>query len=267
MVTEVSSSRTLSVLRASHDRLTAALAELTEEQIVGPSYDDEWSVAQVASHLGSGAELFGLFLDAGRSGAPAPGQDVMESVWAQWGAKPPADQARDAVDADSAFLDRIAGLSEEEQEQWRLDLFGGEQTLSGFLMMRLSEHAIHTWDITVMGDPSSGVAEDAVALIVDHVDAIAGYTGKPPEQPLAVAVRTTAPERSLVLHLGPDRVRLEPVPGDPHAPGSGADAELALPAEALIRLVYGRLDPDHTPDAVTATGVDLDRLREAFPGV
>jgi hypothetical protein len=42
---------------------------------------------------------------------------------------------------------------------------------------------------------------------------------------------------------------------------------LDLPAEAFVRLVYGRLDPDHTPDAVTATGVDLDLLRRTFPGV
>ena len=34
-----------------------------------------------------------------------------------------------------------------------------------------------------------------------------------------------------------------------------------------MRLVYGRLDHDHTPGSVTATGVDLDELRATFPGV
>jgi hypothetical protein len=38
-----------------------------------------------------------------------------------------------------------------------------------------------------------------------------------------------------------------------------------LPAEAFVRLVYGRLDPDHTPP-LTSRQVDLDRLRRAFPG-
>jgi hypothetical protein len=38
-----------------------------------------------------------------------------------------------------------------------------------------------------------------------------------------------------------------------------------LPAEALIRLVYGRLDPDHTP-AVKGDPDVLDRLRRVFPG-
>ena len=43
-------------------------------------------------------------------------------------------------------------------------------------------------------------------------------------------------------------------------------AELRLPAEALIRLVYGRLDPAHTPPVETR-GVDLDELRPIFPGL
>ena len=42
-------------------------------------------------------------------------------------------------------------------------------------------------------------------------------------------------------------------------------SELRLPAEAFVRLLYGRLDPDHTPPA-ESTGVDLDELRPIFPG-
>ena len=44
-------------------------------------------------------------------------------------------------------------------------------------------------------------------------------------------------------------------------------AELVLPTEAFVRLVYGRLDAGHTPATVTAHGVDLDVLRSAFPGL
>jgi hypothetical protein len=35
--------------------------------------------------------------------------------------------------------------------------------------------------------------------------------------------------------------------------------------EAFIRLVYGRLDPAHSP-RVEAAGADLDELRQIFPG-
>jgi hypothetical protein len=44
-------------------------------------------------------------------------------------------------------------------------------------------------------------------------------------------------------------------------------ADLSLPTEAFVRLVYGRLDPEHTPAGATAEGISLDELRQAFPGV
>jgi len=39
-----------------------------------------------------------------------------------------------------------------------------------------------------------------------------------------------------------------------------------MPAEALLRLAYGRLDPAHTPAEVEADPADLNRLRAVFPG-
>ena len=41
-------------------------------KFLAPSYDTEWSVGQVLSHLGSQAEIFELFLDAvqGKTGVP-----------------------------------------------------------------------------------------------------------------------------------------------------------------------------------------------------
>jgi hypothetical protein len=38
-----------------------------------------------------------------------------------------------------------------------------------------------------------------------------------------------------------------------------------LPAEAFCRLVYGRLDPDHTPP-FSGDAALLDALRSVFPG-
>jgi hypothetical protein len=37
-----------------------------------------------------------------------------------------------------------------------------------------------------------------------------------------------------------------------------------MPSEAFVRLVYGRLDPDHTPVGVESP--ELDSLRRLFPG-
>ena len=77
-----------------------------------------------------------------------------------------------------------------------------------------------------------------------------------------MSVLTSDPAREFVLDVGPEGVSLQPAPA-----GAQTDAQLRLPAEAFIRLVYGRLDPDHTPPGVDISGpVDLDDLRAVFPG-
>jgi MDMPI C-terminal domain len=88
-------------------------------------------------------------------------------------------------------------------------------------------------------------------------------------EPTTVLVRTTAPERRLVLTLTTDGGALAPAAadGDGDGDGDGTAARLSLPGEAFVRLAYGRLDPDHTPPTVTADGIDLDTLRATFPGV
>jgi hypothetical protein len=75
-----------------------------------------------------------------------------------------------------------------------------------------------------------------------------------------VHVTTTQPSRRFVLDVG-DTVIVSRADGA--APVTG---ELRLPAEALLRLVYGRLDADNAA-TVVATGVELDELCQLFPGI
>jgi MDMPI C-terminal domain len=124
--------------------------------------------------------------------------------------------------------------------------------------LRLNEHVFHTWDIAVMFDDAAGLPGDATALVVDNLSLIARFSGRPDGQDRTLAIRTTDPGRDVALVLSADGVELGP--GEPvQAP------ELELPAEALSRLVYGRLDPDHTP-AFTGDAALLDTLRAVFPG-
>jgi hypothetical protein len=58
--------------------------------------------------------------------------------------------------------------------------------------------------------------------------------------------------------LKPDGVALSP--GDP-----AATPDLEMPTEAFVRLISGRLDPDHSP-AISDPRSDLAELRRAFPG-
>jgi hypothetical protein len=128
--------------------------------------------------------------------------------------------------------------------------------------MRLGEHALHTWDVAVARDDKATVAEDAVELIVDTLPVLASMIGKPASEPLRVHVTTYDPERRFQLDAGPDGVSLSPAAPSPLPPGG---AELRLPAEAFVRLVYGRLDDEHPAPAETAN-VELGTLRGIFPG-
>ncbi len=251
----------LATLRRSHDRLAGIAGPLTADQVTGPSYDDDWSIAQVLSHLGSGAEIFSVLLDAGLRGEPAPGTGWYQEIWDRWNGKGPEEQVRDAIAADAAFLDRAGALDAAERGRWRMSMFGGEQDLSGLARMRLSEHTLHTWDVAVMLDASDTLPEDAVAQIIDTMPGMAGYVARPAGQDLRVHVITERPARSFRIQAGPDGASLAPADAGPAA----GDASLRLPAEAFIRLLAGRLDAGHTP-AVESEGVDLDVLRAVFPG-
>jgi hypothetical protein len=70
----------------------------------------------------------------------------------------------------------------------------------------------------------------------------------------------TGPDRDYLL-IAADPVSMTDWPGD-----GGADSEVSMPSEALLRLAYGRLDPAHTPAEVVADPAELDRLRRMFPG-
>jgi len=252
----------LAALGNSHARLAAVAGPLTAVEVTGPSYDDDWSIAQVLSHLGSGAEIFDLILVAGRCGEDAPGPGQFQGIWDRWNAKSPAEQARDGLAADAAFLDHLAGLDPAERERWRLSFFGAEQGLSDIARMRLSEHALHTWDVAVAVDSKAALAGDATELILDTLPGFAPRIGQPTGEKLGVQVTTYDPERRFQLDAGPDGVSLSPAAPSPLPPGS---AVLRLPAEAFIRLVAGRLDDEHTPAAETEN-VDLATLRRIFPG-
>ena len=171
--------RWIAALRSSHDRFAGLVEGLSADQVTGPSYDDEWTIADVASHLGSQAEIFEPFLDAGLTGGPAPANDTFPPIWDRWNAMAPADQVRESVERNEAFVQRLEGLSADERSAFRVPLFGSDQDLAGFASMRLGEHAVHTWDVAVAFDPAATVSADAVDLLVDGIDARLGWVGKP----------------------------------------------------------------------------------------
>ena len=248
----------IQALRHSHERLQAVAGPLGAGQLERRSYASQWSIAQVLSHLGSQAEIFSLLLDAGLAGQDPPGQDAFPPIWEAWSAKSPDNQAADALRADQAVTVRLESLDDTQRDRLHLHAFGMDLDTTGLARIRLGEHAVHTWDIAVALDPTATVAPDAVVLLVDTLGQLVTWTAKPRGKRRRLRVSTSSPVRHYMLDIG-ETVTLMPTEGNSIRP------ELALPAEAFVRLVYGRLDPAHTPP-VEATRVDLDELRQVFPG-
>jgi uncharacterized protein (TIGR03083 family) len=251
------SAHAIAALRASHNRLRALLADLPADRLTGRAYPSEWSIAQVASHLGSGAEIGSLTFEAGRAGAEEAPRDANQPIWDTWNAKSPQAQAADAIEADATLVGKFEGLDEAARATIQFPLWWGRGDLLDFAATRLSEHAMHTWDIAVALDPTAKVAADAIPFVLARVPTLVGFAAKPNGREARIHLVTDEGEYHLTL-------------GDPSSFGpwdGGAEtARIDLPAEALVRLLYGRLDPGHTPAGITATGISLDDLRATFPG-
>jgi uncharacterized protein (TIGR03083 family) len=246
----------IDALQSSHDQFVRLVQPLGEAEVKQPAYPEQWSIADTASHLGSQAEIMGLFLTAGLTGGPGPEQADYQAIWDRWNALPPTEQASGSIAATQTFLTRIQQVSPSERERFSVLLFGAPADLGDLAAARLAEHAVHTWDIVVALGPAAVVNPDAVALLVDGLSRTVGYAAQAVEGAEPVTIRTTEPDRTFRLALSPAPA-LEPT-DDP-----GPDP-LVLLAEALLRLVYGRLDPEHTPAGLTDPR--LAGLRQAFRG-
>lgn len=253
----------IATLRNSHDRLASLVQPLEPEQLRGPSYCSEWTVAQVLSHIGSGAAIALMMLSAALGESEPLRPDALQPVWDAWNAKSPDEQAADCLTSDSTHIRSLEELSDDDLARVSLPFLGMKLDAAGMIGLRLGEHALHTWDVAVTTDPAATVSPDAVALLIDNVPQfLAPRLGKPQEDPLRLRVRTTGPERDYLL-VAADTVTMTDASGDPAAEGVN---EVRMPAEALLRLAYGRLDPAHTPAEVEADPADLNRLRAVFPG-
>ena len=247
-------------LRASHDKLAGLVAGLDADELREKSYAKEWSIAQVLTHLGSGAEIFLLNLDAGLTGGQPPKPEDYQAIWDVWNARSPEEQAAQSTAANEAAVARVESLSAGQLDAFRVAMFGMNLDAATVLRMRLSEHAVHTWDVAVALDPAARVAPYAVDLLIDGMGQMMPWMGKKAADPAVIAITTTAPARVFTLDTGG-------VTMTPQAGGAAASGTLDLTAEALLRLVYGRLDDSAIASGeVRASNVRLTDLQAVFPG-
>lgn len=253
----------ISVLRRGHDDLVGRLAALRPDDIVRTSGGSrDWTVAQVVSHLGSGAVITKASLDGALDGRGNPGQDFNKTVWARWDGMSPAEQVAEFPAADEALVSAFEALDATALEELRIDVGFMPHPLdvAAHAGMRLTEFALHAWDIEVTFDPTATVAPDAAALLVDSIAPLLRFAGKADQVDGTVKIAVKTPDRAFGLVVDDVVTLTDEVPAD-------ADAELTASTEYLVRLFSGRHSAEHTPDSVRVAGaVTLDDLRRVFPG-
>lgn len=255
----------IAALRTGHDELAGLVSGFGDDDLARPSGAADWDLSQVLSHLGSGAEIARAALQAALDGEPNPGIDFNQSVWDRWNAMTPRERADGFVQANQRLLALYDSLDATTREKLRIDLgFLPEPVdVAAAARLRLSEFALHSWDVRVAFDEHATLPPDAAAALLHGKPDLLGWLGKADAldgQRLVVQVTTTRPDSVFALRLE------EPISVDFDVP-ERPDGTLTLPAEAWLRLVAGRLEPRHTPADVAGTGAaDLDLLRRVFPG-
>jgi uncharacterized protein (TIGR03083 family) len=255
--------RSIEQLRATHDELAPIVSALSDEQLNFRSAATEWSVAQVLSHLGSGAEISLATLRASQSASAAPGQSFNQDVWARWNALGPREQATGFLAADEELLTALEALSAEERQglQVKMGFLPAPIPLRGSTGMRLNEAALHSWDVRVSLDAAAVISADTAAEIADlfatDLSFLLGLTGKADALASPAVVEIRGSGYAVIIA---DTISLTTSVPETTATFSGR-------LEAAIRLFAGRLSPEYTPTGVEVTGnVTLEDLRRVFPG-
>lgn len=250
--------RTIAALRTEHDTLVALLADLDDSQLNAPSGADDWTIAQVLSHLGSGAEI-GRAPIARAAGETVETEDN-QTIWARWDATDPAGQAAGFVEHNRRWLDTVEALTSEQRSSLMVDLgFLPEPVpLVTALGMRLNEVANHSWDVRVALDQEAEVNPDSattlVELFIGPIGFLTGFVAKPAE--LRESASVAAPGGGLVIG------EVVTIVGDLES----RTATFRGSAGAFVRLLNGRLKEPHAKRVTVEGNVALDDLRRVFPG-
>ncbi|MGW0197499.1 maleylpyruvate isomerase family mycothiol-dependent enzyme [Nonomuraea sp. NPDC003201] len=255
----------IAALRTGHDTLAGLVSELSDGDLARSSGAADWDISQVLSHLGSGAEIHRAVLQAALDDRPNPDHDFNQAVWDRWNAMTRRERADAFLQTNQTLTGFYESLDADTREKLRIELgfLPAPVDVATAARMRLSEFALHSWDVRVSFDEHATLAPDASAALLHGEPDLLAWIGKADKldgRSAVLQVTTAEPASVFALRLqAPISVDFD-VPEQP-------DGTITLPAEAWLRLVAGRLAPKRTPSKVTTTGAaDLDLLRSVFPG-
>jgi uncharacterized protein (TIGR03083 family) len=255
--------RAIRELRRGRDELAGQVAAFTEEDLARQSACADWDVSQVLSHLGSAAEIGLATLEAATAGQDPPGREANQPVWDRWNAMSRGQRSADWAGWTERNQSAFESLDDAALSSLRVNFsfFPAPIDAVALAGMRLSEQALHHWDVASTFDRDATIPESATELLIDrtpgmmrwagHADRWSGGRGR-------ISITTTAPERTWTLRIA-DAVDIEESQSD-------APIGLTLSSETFIRMIAGRLrDADGSRVRVEGPATIAD-VAAMFPG-
>ena len=257
----------IAALRTGHDELAELVRSFGDADLAGPSGASEWDIAQVLSHLGSGAEIMTATLRAALDGTPEPAGDFNQTVWDRWNAASRREQADGFLEKNEALTSLFESLDGTQRDELRVKLawLPEPSDVATIGHIRLNELTLHSWDVRSGLDEKATLAADAVPLLLKQTVGNLAWISKPAElngEYSVIQVNLSDLGTQFTLNLN-DPVSISSEPAS--EPASEPDGTLTLPAEAWLRLATGRLAS--APVTVETTGAaSLETLRRVFQG-
>src|SRR5580765_1012925 len=109
--------KNLEQLRKGHEDAVSLARSLRPDDYERTSYCPDWTVAQVFSHLGSGAEIGLKILNAGIDEKPGPDPTP---IWDRWNALSPAAMVSEFIDTNGRYLDALEQVAAGDVSALRL---------------------------------------------------------------------------------------------------------------------------------------------------
>jgi uncharacterized protein (TIGR03083 family) len=251
-------------LRIEHDLLVSRISGMGTTELERSSYAKEWSIAQVLSHLGSGAEINLSNLRAALNQGNRIPKEEYPQLWQRWDNLPSSDKAGGFERWHGELVASLEELGGDRLAVLEVETAMGKLTGAAVVGMRFREATVHAWDVAVAVDDRAVIRGRAGGILADQLpqmmDRLADPAAGAALRVGRVSILGFNPERSFMLSVR-DGVRLEP----------GADAShsafLRLPTESFVRLAYGRLDRVHSPVVEEKPEGLLEELRTIFTGL
>lgn len=204
-----------------------------------PTWCTGWTVREVVAHLAEGVERFGMQVRGGLAGDPVEFTMADREARRQVVKALPDDELLSELKRRTgAFFDYLDTLPESELTRVCIPMAAGPAAPASVAVLRLQEPALHYWDILALEQTDATLDFESAALLADYV------IGNAPRQTKPDALADLNATYSLDAS-GPGGGPVTITCADGKATvsrGGSAAADLTLTTEALVRLLWGRVD-------------------------